>query len=167
VPETLEYHPLSNLFPLIEGAAFEELIADIRQHGVREAVMLYEGAILDGRNRHRAAREAGVSFPTRVYDGDDPLGFVISMNLKRRHAMVAAKLANMTDGGDRKSLQAANWPLEVTQEAAAALLNVGERSVRRAVEVHDHGTPELQHAVERGEVAVSAAADLTALPIEQ
>ena len=52
----LEYHPLSNLFPLIEGAAFEELIADIKQHGVREAVVLYEGAILDGRNRHRAAR---------------------------------------------------------------------------------------------------------------
>jgi hypothetical protein len=65
------------------------------------AVVLHEGKILDGRNRCRAAREAGVPCPTRIYQGDDPLGFVISMNLKRGHlnesqrAMAAARIANM------------------------------------------------------------------------
>jgi len=74
MPEAaLAFHPLSNLFPLIEGAAFQELVADVRQHGVRETVVLHEGKILDGRNRYRAAREAGVPCPTRTFDGDDPL----------------------------------------------------------------------------------------------
>src|SRR5262245_40890796 len=95
----LEFHPLADIFPLIEGVEFDELVADVRaSKGVREPITLYEGKILDGRNRYRAAAVAGVPCPTRTYDGDDPVGFVISLNLKRRHlsesqrAMVAAKV---------------------------------------------------------------------------
>jgi N6-adenosine-specific RNA methylase IME4 len=165
----LTYHPLANLFPLIEGAEFEEFVADVGQCGVREPIVLYEGKILDGRNRYRASVQAGVPCPTRVYDDDDPLGFVISLNLKRRHldesqrSMVAARLATLARG-QRQDRQICR---STTQAEAGALLNVGERSVRSAVLVRDHGAPELQQAVDRGGVAVSTAADLTALPIEQ
>src|SRR5262245_52615879 len=102
--EQIEFHPLSDLFPLLEGAEFEELVADIRANSVREPIWLYQGQILDGRNRWLASQAAGVECPTRIYEGDDPLGFVISLNLKRRHlsesqrAMVAAKLATLRDG---------------------------------------------------------------------
>ena len=68
--------------------------------------------------------------------------------------MVAAKIANL-EHGQRQTGQLAVVP---TQEQAAALLNVGERSVRRAREVLDDGAPELLAAVERGDVSVSAAA---------
>ena len=164
----LTYHPLANLFPLIEGAEFEEFVADIRQSSVRDPIVLYEGKILDGRNRYSASVQAGVPCPLRDYDGHDPLGFVISLNLKRRHldesqrAMVAARLAPLTHGQrqDRQIFRS------TTQAEAGALLNVGERSVRNAVVVRDHGAPELQRAVDRGEVAVSTAADLTVLPVE-
>jgi hypothetical protein len=54
---------------------FDELVEDVRRHGVREAIWLYEEKILDGRNRQRAAAVAGFPCPTRTYDGDDPLGF--------------------------------------------------------------------------------------------
>jgi hypothetical protein len=43
---------------------------------------------------------------------------------------------------------------------AAKLLNVGERSVERAKFVQRDATVELQHAVERGQVSVSTAADI-------
>lgn len=105
------------------------------------------------RNRYMAAREAGVEYPRIDYQGADPLGFVISQNLKRRHltesqrAMVAAKLAKVPHGGDRRSDQAESLPL-VSQGQAASMLNVSDRSIRTAKTVQDQGAPELVAAVE-------------------
>ena len=95
--QQLEPHRFSGLFPLIEGPAYHEFLADIRTNGVREPIVLFEEKILDGRNRYRAALESGIDCPTRTYDGDDPHDYVISLNLKRRHlnesqrAMIAAE----------------------------------------------------------------------------
>jgi N6-adenosine-specific RNA methylase IME4 len=165
-------HELSNIFPLIEGKDFVELKEDIKAHGLREPIVLFEGKILDGRNRFRACQETGVTPVFEEYTGTDPLSFVISLNLKRRHlnesqrAMVAAKLANMPHGGDRKSDQAANLPL-VSQSTAADLLNVSDRSIRSAKTVQENGVPELKSAVESGRVSVSAAADIASRPIDE
>jgi hypothetical protein len=81
----LRFHPLADIFPLLEGAEFDGVVADVRAHGVREPIWIYEEQVLDGRNRYRAAAVVGVRCPTRFYQGDDPVGFVVSMNLKRRH----------------------------------------------------------------------------------
>lgn len=114
----LSFHPLANLFPLIEGDEFAALVTDIREQGLREPVTLFDGMILDGRNRYKACLEAGAECPTQVFTGTDPVAFVISANLRRRHltesqrAMVAAKLANLEHGGDRLTGQAANLRLE-------------------------------------------------------
>lgn len=166
----MKFHALAELFPLIQGREFDELVADIKAHGVREPVWVYDGQILDGRNRWLACAQIGVDAPTREYEGDDPLGFVVSLNLHRRHldesqrAMVAARIADLPHGvRSDQSGQLAG----VTQETAAELLNVGERSVRRAREVLDHGAPELAAAVSQGKVSVSAAADVAELPKEQ
>lgn len=192
----LPFHPYADLFPLIEGEDFAQLVADVKANDLRERIVVWDGAILDGRNRYRACLAAGLiendDGPDRAkyfvrfvpgVDGD-ALAFVISKNLARRHlnesqrSYIAAKLANLQHGGDRKSDgdQAANLPLEneppptpppaVTQAKAAALLNVSQRSVRAAKAVQDKGTPELQRAVEQGTVAVSAAEKLAALPAE-
>jgi hypothetical protein len=155
----LKAHPLADLFPLLEGAEFDELVADVRRNDVREPIVLHHGLILDGRNRYRAALAAGVECPTRAYDGDDPLGLVISLNLKRRHlnesqrAMVAAKLASLKDGQRADLVQ--GTPIGV----AAERLNVGARSVDRAKVVREQGSPELIRAVEAGEVSVSGAVE--------
>jgi N6-adenosine-specific RNA methylase IME4 len=163
-----EFHPIADIFPLIEGAEFSDLVADIRTHGLHEPVVLFEGKILDGRNRHRACMMAGVAPRYEEYTGDDPVAYVVSLNLRRRHldesqrAMVAAKLATMKRGDNQHS------PIgETSQARAAELLNIGKRSVERAADVRNHGAPELQRAVERGDVRVSVAADVATLPIEQ
>lgn len=167
---TFEYHPLANIFPLIEGQAYKDLMSDVMKHGVREPVWLYEGKILDGRNRYRAATAMGARVEFREYEGADAVGFVISLNLHRRHltesqrAAVAAKLANMVVGG--KEANSANLPdcSQISQAKAAEMLNVSERSVRAAAKVMHDGDDDLIHAVERGEVAVSAAAKVAELP---
>jgi ParB/Sulfiredoxin domain len=130
----MKFHPLADLFPLIEGKEFEELAADIRQHGLREPVILYQDQILDGRNRFRACHDAGVECRFENYKGDDPAAYVVSLNLKRRHlsesqrAMVAAKLATLPLGANQHS---EGLPIG----RASELLSVGERTVARAKEV--------------------------------
>jgi hypothetical protein len=57
---TLEFHPLANIFPLLEGEAFEELVADIKANGLREKIDLYQGKIVDGRYRYRALQRLGI-----------------------------------------------------------------------------------------------------------
>ena len=87
-------HPAAELFPTLTGAELKELADDIRANGLIEPLWLWVNAesvtmLLDGRNRLAACTAAGVRVTTRTYKGDDPIGFSISQNLKRRHLTVA------------------------------------------------------------------------------
>jgi N6-adenosine-specific RNA methylase IME4/ParB-like chromosome segregation protein Spo0J len=159
---------LASILPLLDGEDFASLVADIKAHGLREPVIIYEDMVLDGRNRLRACEAAGVEPTFSVYQGDDPVAYIVSLNLRRRHldesqrAMVAAKLATLKRGNNQHS------PIgETSQAKAAELLNVGKRSVERAAEVRDHGAPELVSAVEQCKVSVSAAAAIASQSIEE
>jgi len=89
----MEYHELANIFPLVDGEEFQELVKDIKANGQREAITTYQGKILDGRNRYRACLEAGVEPTTKQYVGNDPLSFVVSLNLHRRHLKSSQRAA--------------------------------------------------------------------------
>jgi hypothetical protein len=152
-----KFHPIADAFPLIEGAEFEALAADIGTNGLDEPITTHEGKILDGRNRYRACQEAGVAPRFEEYPGGDPVGYVISKNTLRRQlndrqrAIIAAKLASLRPGRrTAKSGQLAS----LTQAEAAKLLNVPERAVRRAGDVVNHGVPELQLEVTSGKVSL-------------
>jgi ParB-like nuclease domain len=88
---TLESHPLANLFPLLEGSEFDELVADIKANGLVEPIVVFEDKILDGRNRYRACLAAGVEPAFCPFMGDDPFAYVISLNLRRRHLTAEQK----------------------------------------------------------------------------
>jgi hypothetical protein len=162
----MKFHPYAEIFPLIEGAAFDELVADIKLHGLREKIWLYEGKILDGRNRYLACQKANIKLETRKYEGSNPLAFVISLNVQRRHltesqrAMAAARVATLRDG-QRKSPASIEAP---SQSDAADSLNVGRSSVQRARKVIEEGSKALQRAVDTGEISVSKAARVVDLP---
>jgi hypothetical protein len=124
---------------------------------------LYEDKILDGRARYRACLQVRVTPTFREYEGDNPLGFVISANLVRRHlnesqrAMIAAAIETFRHGGDRRS---SDQPakLHLGREEATQLLSVSPRSVAYAAIVRDQGIPRLQESVLQGKIAVSSAA---------
>lgn len=88
---SIAFHPLAELFPLMQGREFDELVADIREHGLREPIWTYEGQIIDGRNRWLACEIINTEPRFREYIGTDPLGFVLSLNLHRRHLTDAQK----------------------------------------------------------------------------
>jgi hypothetical protein len=176
-----ESHPAADVFPMLEGAELRALVADIAEHGLREPIWrawVDGGAgngtkrplILDGRNRLRACYEACIKPEFREYDGDDPIAFVVSLNMKRRHlsesqrAIAAAELANLEKGQKSAAHKKAAG---VSQERAAKLLNVSRSSVQSAKKMIAKGTPELIAAAKSGAVKVKAAAAIADMPAKK
>lgn len=166
----MKFHPYSEIFPLIEGAEFEALVEDIKAHGLREKIWVYEGRILDGRNRFLACKKAGIKAATRKYAGKDALAFVVSANMQRRHltieqrALAAAKVATLSRGGDRRSDDFKASREALKQDDAAGAFGVSRSSVQRATKIVEHGSKALQSAVESGEIPLKKAAAVVDLP---
>lgn len=159
-------HPLADIFPLLPEAEVRELADDIVTYGQRMPIVLLDGMVLDGRNRLAACAFAEVEPVFETYAGDDPLGFVLSHNLHRRHltesqrAMVAARIAKLPrgrPGSENPSIDG------ISTETAAARLNVGESTVERAKRVLRDGAEELQAAVDQRKLTVNTAVALASL----
>lgn len=95
----MKEHELAEIFPLLEGEEFDKLVESIEENGQREPIILCEGKILDGMNRQRACEKLGINpIYKNLPEDDDPLDFIIDMNIRRRHlnqgqkAFIAAKL---------------------------------------------------------------------------
>lgn len=91
-------HPIADVWPMMDADKLNELAEDIRKNGQLVPVWLFEGKILDGRNRWAACKIAGVEPKTKEYTGDEPTAFAVALNDRRRHmnkgalAAVAAEL---------------------------------------------------------------------------
>jgi ParB-like chromosome segregation protein Spo0J len=129
-----EYHFFANMFPLISDAEIDELAENIKVNGLTSPIVIYQGEILDGRNRYIACQKAGVTPDFWEYTGDTPIQFAISMNLHRRHlntqqrAEIADNIATLPQGArtDLASFEA------FSQTEAAELMGVSRSSVQRA-----------------------------------
>ena len=64
---------------------------DIARNGLRQPIVKYQGKVLDGRHRVLACQKAGRALRFETYRGSDPLGYVISANLQRRHLKALQK----------------------------------------------------------------------------
>ncbi len=82
----MEAHDISSLFPLMSDEELRALTEDIRKNGLLEPIEVYEGKILDGRNRLKACQLAGVEARFVDWKGaGSPVAYVVSKNLYRRH----------------------------------------------------------------------------------
>ena len=119
-------HPLANLLPPMSPAEYAALKASIAEDGLRQPILRHrDGRTIDGRNRERVCEELGIPAKSVTFNGPDSaiLAVVADANLKRRHlsksqrAMVAAKVAQVGHGGDRRSAdQRANRPLDGVEQ---------------------------------------------------
>ncbi len=171
-----EYHPFCLAFGLMKQAELENLADSIKSPlGLQKSIVLYQGKILDGRNRSTACKMVGAT-PTYIeYKGDDAgaLAFVEAANFHRRHdtdadrAIQAAKLKpfhaslaahrkrhNDSPGGSIS----ANAEKGNAIDLAAAAVGASPASAERAAVVLENATPEVVAAMESGEVSISDAA---------
>src|SRR4051794_3943945 len=78
-------HPAADVFPMLADDELAELAEDIRVHGlIHPIVAARDGVLIDGRNRLRACTMAGVEPRFETYQGDDPVGLIVSENINRR-----------------------------------------------------------------------------------
>jgi hypothetical protein len=81
-----QFHAFANEYDLLEGDDLEALADDIAANGQREPIIVYQGKILEGRNRWNACKLRGIdpwveTLPEKL----DPASFVVSKNDHRRH----------------------------------------------------------------------------------
>ena len=173
--EKLLAHPAADILPNMADDEFEKLKEDIAEHGLHHEIVRCDGQILDGRHRYRACLEIGLEPRFREYDGDDPVRYVMSANVHRRHlntsqrAVVAAQLTSLRRGGDRSKAQICG----LNHAQAAEQLNVSPRLVDKASALLNAANdgrvdPEVVEAVRDGNMRLEQASkEIPCVPKQQ
>jgi ParB-like chromosome segregation protein Spo0J len=124
------FHPFADIFPMMDDAALAELAADIKAESQREPIHLWQGKIIDGRNRYAACKIAGVEpvIKSIEFPGGDAeaLAYVVSRNLKRRHLNAPQRTEVI-----RKLRELPQWR-DASNREIARQIGVDEATVRRA-----------------------------------
>lgn len=179
---SLAAHPATSLFPLMGGDALRELADDIAAHGLQHPVVLYEGMVLDGRNRVAACELVGkpAHFVQWEQDGATPTEWVIATNLHRRHLTTGQRAAIAVEAlplleaeakerqGRRTDLPTSDSKeIEVKQgrsnDIAAKQFGIGHASVGRAKQLKREA-PDAFEKVKAGEMALGTALRESGLP---
>lgn len=176
--KTYEFHEASIVFPLMDGAELRTLVEDIKSQGLIEPITLYDGKVLDGRNRLRACELAKVKPRFVEWDGggSTPTEWVVSMNLHRRHLTTAQRAALALDllprleeeAKDRQRLSQGRGVKGSPEtddlkgrsdEQAADLVGVGRSTVANAKAIQQRDeTGEVVDAMRAGDLNVAQAA---------
>jgi ParB-like chromosome segregation protein Spo0J len=120
------FHRLAAIFPLLNGAEFDALVDDIKAHGQREPIVLYQEQVLDGRNRVRACKAAGIVPCYETFTGDDAAAtaYVVSANFHRRHLDTAGKrkvIATLLKANPEKSDRAIGRMIKADNKTVASV----------------------------------------------
>lgn len=159
-----ELHPLCTLFPRMDGEAFATLVADIKANGLNEPITLHDGMILDGGNRYRACVAAGINPIFDEFAGKNPVTFVLSANLHRRHLTASQSAAIVSAAQDWAKAQNVGNPqfgnvtgLQTVADRAA-LSGASDKTQRNADKVAK-ADPKLAVKVAHGETTLAKAVE--------
>jgi hypothetical protein len=162
-------HPACAAWPQMAAGAFAKLVDDIKSNGLLNPVWrLPDGQIIDGKTRLRACEEAGAEPRFQTYEGDDPVGFTISQNERRRHmipaklALIGEELAKLKHGTNqyKKKVEvlARTSTSNETAGEIAAQLGISKKLISDARIIKERAEPHIIAAVESGELGIKNAA---------
>jgi hypothetical protein len=126
-----EQHPVAvHLMPGgMDEPEFTAFCEDVAARGIIMPVTIYEGKVLDGWHRYRAAHKTGTPFKTIEYTGKDPAGYIASVNVLRRklsslqRCLVAARLHldhGLSQRDACRKLGVSNEPVTLVLKALAS-----------------------------------------------
>lgn len=154
---TYEYHSIANGFPLATSLEFLSLKSNIQEQGLIHPIIIYEGKILDGRNRFNACRALGIEAKYETFTGtyEEAFEYSNSLNASRRHltsgqkAIIAAKAIVTTREGDGKNLSV---------KRASVIYGTNEKYIKRAIKLINDA-PKLAKQVFEGTITLTMAED--------
>src|SRR5438552_3635682 len=103
-PDELRPHPNADLIPPMRATEYEDLLADIREHGIQTPLDIHNNVVLDGRHRLAVAKVIGLDeVPTRQVDlgSESAMTYMLKMAVLRRHL-----------NDDQRAALAAMWKRE-------------------------------------------------------
>ena len=167
-----------------------QLEENILRDGCREPLVVWNGILIDGHNRHEICTRNGLSFETvqMVFNDREAAElWIIQNQLGRRNLEPidkvslaerereilekqanARRIANLMQGDAPPEV--ANLPPRdegKTRDKLAAVVGVSGKTYDALRQVTEHGTPELVQAVREKRLGASTAAEVATLPEEQ
>ena len=105
----MKTHPIADLFPMMADDELAELADDIKANGLIHPIITDgEGQLIDGRNRLKACKLAGIEPRFEKLNGQDPIAYIYSANIRRRNltksqrVMLVARMYPDTKQGKKR-----------------------------------------------------------------
>ena len=161
-------HPLSSKFPGLFALEQGDLTNDIRANGQRHPIIILDGMVLDGWHRYQACLTLGIE-PVSVPlpDGIDPVAYVQSVNLHRRHlsgSQRAAAVVACSEWAKPGQNQHGGWTPGIHPATTADMAKAAEvhpNTIKAAKRAQSAG---LGDAVRDGKMTAKQAAEIAKLP---
>ena len=138
IAQEYEFHEIANGYPYASADEFALLKESINTKGQQTPIILYEGKVLDGRNRYKACRGLGIEPIIDIFNGtyDEAITYSHELNSGRRNldksqkAMVAAFELE-------RSKQKEGIP-RITIQQASRIYAISDRYIKRAKKILEY-----------------------------
>jgi hypothetical protein len=178
--QDLAPHPESRRIPDMAPGEWKSFLEDVKKRGIVEPIEITDkNEILDGRHRWKAAKELGIEkIPVRVVSPPDPIEYILSAAIERRHLTEGQKAALVLEreeylqslkkeADERKKASLKQYKNDQkcssvsapghsrkgkTFEHAGKAVGVSARTLYR-VQTVKRASPELFEKVKKGEIA--------------
>lgn len=173
-----------SLIPALSAEEYGQLEENILHDGIRDALIVWNGILLDGHNRYKIAQEHGLTFQTQEMNFDsraDAEIWIIKNQLGRRNLLdfvkselIINKLEPLISAKAKENQiatlkQNQSTVLEMlpkrepinTREELAKAAGVSGRTIAKVKKIMQDAPPEIKEAARTGEMSISQAYQAT------
>lgn len=166
---------LQSLIPPLTSEEYQQLTNNILTEGIREAILTWDGTIVDGHNRYAIANDLGIPFTTKVMqftDLNECKEWMILNQFGRRNlqafqrSVLALELeqvfrdkakANQGTRIDIPQKSAESYKPIETRKELAKIANVSHDTIAKVKVLQAKATDEVKQQLRTGEVSINQA----------
>lgn len=163
------------LIPPLTVEEFKQLETNCLEEGIRDAIVTWNGYIIDGHNRYKIASDWNLTYKTieKKFDSEqDVIEWMILNQFGRRNlsnyqrSLLALQLENVFKAKAKENLgknqysspqkSAETKPIETRQELAK-IANVSHDTITKVKTIEQKATPEIKEKLTTGEISINQA----------